>query len=189
MFTPENLATSTPGRAGGLAISLAFWMALLIAALLFATVNLSPRLTTLLKLRDEHYANQMRLVALEKQARQLERVVEALEHDPVFAAEMARLEFDALRPGEEVISVDRKLALDARHATKFEADRPAARAWYLPAVEMVATSQDLRNTLLLTAAVLVVVSFTWLQDSTAGQIEAGGRALQSVWDRYRRRSE
>ncbi|HTN00652.1 MAG TPA: septum formation initiator family protein [Planctomycetaceae bacterium] len=184
--TPPN---STAGRAGGLAISLAFWMALVVAALLFATVNLSPRLATLLKLRDEHYANQIRLVALEKQARQLERVVEALEHDPAFAAEMARLEFDALRPGEEVISVDRKLALDARHAATFEAERPATRAWYLPAVELVATSQDLRNSLLLTAAVLVIVSFTWLQESTAVQIEAGGRALQSVWGRYRRRSE
>lgn len=184
--TPPN---STAGRAGGLAISLAFWIALLIAALLFATVNLSPRLTTLLKLRDEHYANQLRLVALEKQARQLERVVEALEHDPAFAAEMARLEFDALRPGEEVISVDRKLALDARHAATVELERQATRAWYLPAVEIVATSQDLRNTLLLAAAVLVIVSFTWLQESTAGQIEAGGRALQGVWGRYRKRSD
>ena len=28
-------------------------------------------------------------------------VVEALEHDPLFAAEITRLEFDAARPGEE----------------------------------------------------------------------------------------
>lgn len=189
MPAPDAPVMSTASRAGGLAISLAFWVALGTAAVLFATVNLSPRLAALLELRDEHYANQLRLVALEKQARQLERVVEALEHDPAFAAEMARLEFDALRPGEEVISVDRKLALDARRAATIEPERQATRAWYLPAVEIVATSQDVRNTLLLAAAVLVIASFTWLQESTAGQIEAGGRALQSAWGRYRKRSD
>ena len=47
----------------------------------------------------------------------------------------------------------------------------------------------LAGTLLLAAAVLVIASSTWLQESTAGQIEAGGRALQSAWGRYRKRSD
>lgn len=186
MSGAEVSGTSSTGRVGGLVISLAFWTGLLTAAGLFAAVNLSPRLVTLLKLRDEQYANQTRLVSLEKQARQLERVVEALEHDPAFAAEMARLEFDALRPGEEVIAVDRTLALDARHAATAEPARQETRAWYLPAVELVATRRELRNTLLLTAAVLVIVAFTWLQESTAGQLETGVRVCRSVWGRYRR---
>lgn len=187
MSAVDPPATSVAGRIGGLAISLAFWTGLLISAVLFAAVNLSPRLVAILKLRDEHYANQLRLVELEQQARQLERVVEALEHDPDFAAEMARLEFDALRPGEEVIAVDRTLVLDARHAATAERERTVTQAWYLPAVEVLATRRQLRNLLLLAAAVLVLASFTWLQESTAGQLETGVRACRGMWERYRRR--
>lgn len=186
MSHADEPQTSPASRIGGLAISLAFWTGLIIAAVLFAAVNLSPRLAAILKLREEHYANQLRLVSLEKQARQLERVVQALEHDPAFAAEMARLEFDALRPGEEVIAVDRTLALDARHAATAEPPRGATQAWYLPAVEILATSRELRNTLLLAAAVLTIVAFTWLQESTAGQLETGVRTCRSLWERYRR---
>lgn len=173
--------TTRPLR--GLLVSLMFWTALLVAAVLFAAVTLAPRLTTLIDLRDEHYVHQLKLVALEQQTRQLERVVTALERDPDFAAEMARLEFDALRPGEEVIAVDGNLALDARQMPPAAAAPETSRAWYLPALQRLASQRDLRHLLLLTAAVLVVTSFTWLQESS-GPVPAP--ATPRPAGRYRR---
>jgi cell division protein FtsB len=92
-------------------VSLLFWMLLLTAAMLFAAVSLAPKLVTVRSLSLQHHHQQLRLLHLEQQTEQLERVVLALEQDPQFSAEIARLEFDAQRPGEELLPVDDRLQL------------------------------------------------------------------------------
>jgi cell division protein FtsB len=170
-------------------VSLSFWLALLTAAGLFAAVSLAPKLAAYLDVRDEHRAGQLRLLALERQQAELERVIDALKHDPQFAAELARLQFDAVRPGEEILPVDPSLSLnpnaissglpgisadeDGRLSLRERCFRgakgdnariagPGQSSAWRTSNRLLATSQWLRQTLLICAAALVLFAFGWL---------------------------
>jgi hypothetical protein len=97
----------------GWILSLAFWLCLLLAGGLYAAVALSPKILAHLHLKQKFYENQIRLVTLERQVQYLGKVVVALENEPDFAAELLRVDFDASRPGDERIAVDRSLSLGA----------------------------------------------------------------------------
>lgn len=137
-----------------------FWLSLLSAAALYGGVALAPKLLTALNLEYRYATAQVRLVALERQVKYLEKVAQALEHDPGFAAELARLDLDAVRPGDERISVPADLHLP-----------PPPEVWRdLPVIqpprclrllEVLAGNMRLRMTLLVTAAVLVLGAFAW----------------------------
>lgn len=171
----------------GMAISLAFWICLIVSALLFALVALSPKFFVYLRLRNQFDSNQLRLVALERHAGQLQRVIDAIRSDKDFKSELTRIEFDAARPDEEVIPVDVALKLDAR---AFDARIPFQAAmpmWYEPAVKWLASDSPVRTTLLATAALLVVVSFTLLQPAGAEQVSSGVRGCNLIWRSLRNR--
>ena len=70
--------------------SLAFWFCLSAAAAIFAVVFLSPRLRTYRDLRRQYDGLERGSIASETNVDYLNRVVEALKHDPDFAAELAR---------------------------------------------------------------------------------------------------
>ena len=190
MSTPVSISSmqeSRPETISGMAISLAFWLCLLLAANLFAVVALSPKLIVYLDLRSRFDVNQLRLVALENQAGQLQRVVEAIRGDKDFASELTRIEFDALRPDEEVIPVEVALKLDAR---AFETPLPnldVVHTWYEPGVKYLAGDASLRTWLLGAAALLVVVSFTMLQPAGAKQVSSGVRNCNVIWRSLRNR--
>lgn len=156
-------------------VSLLFWLALLVAAGLYAAVALAPRYLAWLELREEFYRNQVRLVALERQAAYLNSVVAALENDSQFAAELARIDFDASRPGEERIPVERHLSLDGRSADPAAAPLASSLPWYAPLVALAAQDHRLRRNVLIAAAVVVIVAFTFLHESQAPQIRAAAR--------------
>lgn len=171
----------------GMAISLLFWLCLLAAAALFAAVALSPKFLINLQLRSQFDANQIKLVTLEREAEQIQRVITAIREDKDFAAELTRMEFDAARPDEEIIPVESALKLDPRSNSN-----PAAIVsvdpWYASAVRSLASDQNLRQTLLISAALLVVMSFAVLRPARAEQLVAGVRGGHSLWrslrDRY-----
>lgn len=171
----------------GLVISLAFWCCLLLAAGLFGVVALSPKFLTYLQLRNQFDANQQRLVALDKQAGKLQRVIDAIHHDKEFAAELARIEFDAVRPGEEVLPVESTLELDHRDLAESSADSGAGKKiFYEPFVQMLATDEYLRLTLLAASALVIVFAFTSLQPSAVD----GSRPVResnSLWRSLRNR--
>lgn len=145
-------------------VSIAFWTLLIVATLLYAAVALAPKLWVGQRLHDQYAVQQVQLVVLERQAEQLQNVVASLERDPQFAAEMARLDFDALRPGEEVISVGGSLALDPRRQSAPEIrPRVAAAAWD-PWLMVLAGNRPVRAGLLTAAAVMILVAFTWLHE-------------------------
>ncbi len=169
----------------GLVVSLLFWLCLVCSALLFALVGLSPKFLVYLHLRSQFDANQTRLVQLEQQSNRLQQVVEAIKQDQDFAAELTRIEFEAIRPGEEVIPVDNDLKLDARSF-----DKPAPKVervvvWYLPIVQYLASDSSLRTSLLWSAAVLVVISFWFLQPGDLANSNAAGG--KGVWQNLRNR--
>lgn len=159
----SSLASRT-GPLSGVATSLLFWLTLLVAAGLFAAVSLSPKIASYLALCDEYRTQQEELVELERQHAELERVIAALKDDPQFAAELARLEFDAVRPGEEILSVDSSLSLTPNARAPLPKPRPVVRSPWRPWVGVLASAQPLRKTLLLVAAGLVLFAFGWLRE-------------------------
>lgn len=174
----------------GVLVSLLFWTALVAAAGMFAAVSLSPKLVTVRALSLQHHDQQWRLLQLERQTDQLSRVVSALEQDPQFAAELARLEFDALRPGEEVLAVESTLRLDP--STKSQLEHPTPQQWHddvwLQRWLTLATSETWRQTLLASAVVLILFAFTFLQEplpARSNAAPAGPGRLGRMLARYR----
>ena len=175
---PAARSESHESRLGWL-VSLLFWSCLLIAATCYALVALAPKLVTHFGIREDRYANQVRLVALERQVSYLERVVQALESDPAFAAQLARIDFDASRPGEERIAVGAELSLNAREVAASDHVDEVQSHWYAPALQRLANDTKLRRQLLVVAALLTVFSFTFLQESQSPQLEAAAGKVQS----------
>ncbi len=144
--------------------SLAFWVCLFIAAGLYATVALSPKLLAYLALDREYRSNQWRLVELDRQVTHLERVIEAQTHDQAFVREQARSAFDVASPDEQRIPVGSHLRLNIEVAAPEPASVPRMLPWYAPLLATVARSHDVGNALLGTAAALVLYAFTLLHD-------------------------
>ena len=176
-----------PDTISGLAISLLFWLCMVVSAILFGMVSLSPKLLVYLQLRSQFDANQRKLVALETQADQLQRVIDAMQTDKEFAAELTRIEFDAARPDEEVIPVDFPLKRDARFVETPILQITAEHVWYESAVKNLASDSKLRTSLLGAAAMLVVASFTLLQPAGLSTGSKGTRHSKSAWQNLRNR--
>jgi len=157
--------TASPTSRYDWVASLAFWICLFVAAGLFASVTLAPRLAAYIDLQAEYQANQVELVRMESRAQYLEKVVEALATDPHFAAEVARIDFDAVRPGDERIAVDKSLSLNAPRYDPPEITAPPSPPWYAPVARFLSSNPALRPLTLLVAAGLIVVAFTFLHDS------------------------
>lgn len=174
-------------------VSLASWLLLFAAAGLYAAVSLSPRFLEYLRFKNEYYVNQVRLVGMERQIGYLNRVADALENDPEFAAELARIDFDALGPGEEHISVSPDLTLDARRPDDPPLTPATSLPWYAGPITVFAENPRVRTTSLITAVILIVVAFTFLQEPADQEPRLGNARnafrtnfLAAVATRYRK---
>ena len=170
-----------------MAVSLVFWSCLLLAASLFASVGLATKLAESLRLRDLYAVNQIELVAMERQNEQLRQVVRAIQDDPDFATELTRIEFDAVRPDEEIIPVTASLKLETRGVEMPRTQPALPRAWYRPWIAVLAENGPLRAKLLGAAALLVVISFTWLQPASAERFERQAKPAVTAWQTLRSR--
>lgn len=184
-----SLTTGVDESGEGWGISLLFWVCLLVAAGLFAAVALAPRLLTYLELRAEYESNQQQLVSLEQQVDSLRRVVAAFENEPEFTAELARIDFDASRPGDERIAVDRRLSLDAGPRPARPVKSSASFDWPRRPLSVIAHETIVRRTALVFAALLTIVAFTFFQEpaeSTAGEKKATRRPglFRAIAQRY-----
>jgi cell division protein FtsB len=175
MSSPPADSGTTAAEPGWLA-SLLFWLALLVGAALYGVVALAPRYLAYLESWRDFRANQVQLVALQQNERYLERTVAALGRDPQFAAELARVDFNAVRPGEETIPVDPHLSLDARTEPEVRVTSPRL-PWYAPLVAIVAEQERLRRNLLIAAAVTVLFAFTFLHESETPRIRSAARMV------------
>ena len=143
-------------------ISLAFWLCLFIAAGLYGTVTLSPKLLAFLVLDREYRTNQWRLVLQERQVAHLQKVIDAQTNDPAFRREQARSDLDVANSDEQRIPVDSHLRLNIEAGN---AGLPATHAdlpRYAALLEFVARSHRVGNALLGTAAILVLYAFARL---------------------------
>ena len=151
------------------AVSLSFCGCWLLAVGLYASVALSPKFANYIRLRNDFHVTQFELVELEREVNYLSRVAGALER-PDFSEELARVDFDASRPGDERVRVKPKGSPISRETIDASAPedlvgRPAmAFPWYMPLVDMLASDAKLRETLLIAAGVILLVAFTFLHD-------------------------
>lgn len=151
---------------GAWRVSLAFWFSLLLAAAIYASVALAPKLLAYVTTRSEFLENQANLVALEQRVAHLERVRVALENDPGFAAELARIEFDEAPTEEERIAVEPLLSLESipRDRRMSATANAGALPWYTPLLERFAGNRTLRMSCLAIAAVVTLGAFTFLHE-------------------------
>jgi hypothetical protein len=186
---PETL--NNPGAAANVepafrpAASLAFWCCLFSAAGLFAALALAPKLHTYRELRREYIGMQQKLVGKERQVDYLQKVADALEHDPEYAAELARVDFgsDGL---EERIPVEPSLGLRGTGAPQWNAVSPTGSERHTsadilesPLLDSLSVDRRVRASLLGATCLLVLVAFTFLCD-TARPSETVERIAWSV---------
>jgi hypothetical protein len=177
--TPETPAEVAAGNSWVVAIL--FWGLILVAGGFYAAVAISPKFYVYLHLRDEHYRTQVELVTLERRVMYLKRVMHALEHDPSFAAEQARVEFGAERPGDERVAVDESLHFAPDPDFDPKRFKQSILPWYVPLVEVFAGDQKTRRGLLIAAGVFSLFAFTFLQESQASQLFACARTIKAGW--------
>ncbi len=149
-------------------MSLAFWLCLFVAAGLYATVTLSPKLLAFLTLNHQYHANQWKLVSLKKQVDHLQKVIDAQKNDPAFVREQARTDFDVASPDEQRIPVDSHLRLNIGTGKANLQVAPADSPWYSPLLAAVARSRNISTALLGIAAFLVLYAFALLYDRAKG---------------------
>ena len=112
--------------------SLVFWLCLCVAVALYALVYLSPKYLENAQLSNRHHENQAQLVTLQKHSEHLQTVIQALESDPGFRAELIRIEFDAVDPAEQRIPVGDGLSLNAITALPEVVQDDSHLPWYVP---------------------------------------------------------
>ena len=145
-------------------LSVAFWLALLVAVAMYALVALSPKLVVYLDAKNQWRENQNRLVQLESKVNYLGRVKDALQNDPEFASELARIELNASRTGDERIPVGHALELHTADPSHTASNRQPNERWFRPQLQRFADDDELRRWLLLGAAVITMFAFTFLHD-------------------------
>jgi hypothetical protein len=152
--------------------SLAFWCCLGLSIAILAAVFLAPRLRTYRDLKRQYDGLERELIAAEGRVDYLQKVVDALQHDSQFAAELARADFGAISPAmgkEERIAVPPALNLKSEPmsggATTAEAGRPFSQSVLdTPLLDTFSDDRSVRSSLLGAASVLVLVAFTLLCD-------------------------
>jgi len=147
--------------------SILFWLALFASVGLFSAVVLSPKLVAVALFEQRLADLESRQYDVERRNAYLKRVGDALEHDPQFAAEVARYELGARELNEERIAVKPALpnAPDAPHAqgSTFRWIDPR----WLPLAERLVEDRLASNLCLVLAGGLAVVAFAFFSPSTS----------------------
>jgi hypothetical protein len=178
----QQTVSDQPQRNSGVAPL--FWLCLFASAALYAPCALASRIVTWAELQQKYDRNQAELVDIQQQVRHLQRVADALEKDPAFAAQLARAELGAAPAGTRVITLPRELANDPRIPPAVQAIEKPRTPWYLPAMRRLAADSTLRRNLLLAAAGIFLFGFLVFRD---GVFAAPHGVLRTIFGRYIRK--
>ncbi len=159
-------------------VSICFWLTLLLAAVVYGSVFLAPKLAVWNRLRFEHEQNAARLVELDNEVEYLERVEDTLRTDPDFLRRLS--ENSHLINDGELIPVSGNLLFgvdDEEQKTETAANAPPLQ-WL---IERLAADRSLRSGLLAFTAALVVLAFTFLNDAGTGLISDAGFVIRRLF--------
>lgn len=184
--TSEELI-SVPQTVGSFLISTAFWAALMVSAVMYAAVSLTPKMADWISVRQQHAANAMRLQELEDEADYLERVAAALKRDPEFAQRLVHTT-QAGSGQKDFVPVSDNLIFGGTKP-KVSAPEPLLQPAVAEVVMHLASHQQHRRWLLCGAAGLTILAFTLLNESGAGIVQSACssmlRFVRAAFARYR----
>jgi len=138
-------------------------MCLLSSAVLFASVSLAPRLVEWHELKLSTLDRQQQLVEVEQHIQHLEKVVQALEHDPHFQAEIVRREIGAPAEGES-IPLEKSLTVDLMVPNVSAPNIPLVTPWYIPILKALSVPSDWRRRVLWVSAGFCLFAFVALRE-------------------------
>jgi hypothetical protein len=172
-------ADATHASASTWAVSLTFWTCLLIASGLYAAVALAPKLSVWIQVRHQYIQNARQLISLEEEVEYLERVCEALEKDPEFVRRLASAERAVDSGNSEFVPVSGSLVFGG--VSQAKATGPAAsEPEFGRLASTLATHQTLRKVLLAVSAGMVILGFTFLNDSGSNLVRSAFRIVSHI---------
>ncbi len=164
-----NAETQTANRhlhpLESLAISISFWLTLLLASLLFALLTLSPRWVEITHLQSLSRSNQEQLSQTNQEIHHLNRVATAMVEEPEFVSRLAKKEFSLAAQGSVQIQVEKNLNYDARVPTLMQTTKQFENAWYNDLLRQFSVHSRLRTPCRWGAAGLFLVAFLFLNES------------------------
>jgi cell division protein FtsB len=184
--TADEPTTATQ-TVGSVLMSVGFWLVLMVSAVMYAAVSLSPKLADWISVRQQYASNAGRLKQLEDEADYLERVAAALKSDPEFARRLVRSAQTQVEDSE-FIPVSQDLLFGETPASEQEPPQVIQPA-IASLVFHLAGHQQHRRWLIITAAGLTLLAFTLLNDAGAdiamSTIRTTGNAISATIRRYR----
>ena len=161
-------------------VSLCFWIALTLAACVYAVVALAPKFSVWNQVRHEYRGNARHLMALEQDVEYLERVEEALRTDPEFVRRLAGESRQYNDGTSELIPVSGELLFGYVDPAENAAQKLSEPPPYHHAISTLASHSTLRVSLLAFSALLTVFAFTFLNDAGAGFVHTTGRFVKAA---------
>ena len=157
-------ARSIGNSVRGFVVSIAFWSCLFAAAACFAAVSLAPKYVTWLSVAVQHADNQRRLVVLERQMLQLKEVVSALRTGSGVCRGVCASGVRRGSTRRRGAAVAPELRLDPQRTGPLAASASRLFPPWFSIVAVLAQDRPLRTGLLVAAATLVIVAFTFLHE-------------------------
>lgn len=168
--------------------SLCFWPVLLFAVCLYGIVELSPRWVTHIRLRQEFHNRQIELISLEAQAQHLDKLQDALVNDEQFRIALAQSEIGLTEPigkQKERVELDETLKFQGLNYSFKPSQSSYTAPYYLPVLELFATTSKLRWGSLSLAAFLIVFAFSVLHEGPVpGVLKTTMNVVKTMWRRY-----
>jgi hypothetical protein len=146
----------------GWVVSLGFWFCLFLAAVMYAVVVLAPKWNSYQNLNFEHRNNQFQLVSLEQDVKRLGNVVTVLESDTEFSVELARADFGAIHPEDELLAVDEDLKMNVQFLQQLSPALITSQAGSSEWVRLFSQHRRLRHLTLAVAGLLTLFAFCFL---------------------------
>lgn len=166
---PQEFASDAPRSAGlspavSTGISVAFWLTLGLATVMFAPLTLAPRIVERARLHQRYLENQLEEARLKREAGHFTAVAAALATDPDFVARVAGMELDSVPAGAMTIQVEDRLGYDARVPQQVARVERPPLPWYVSFFESLAEPSALRTHWVIATFGLVMVAFLFLND-------------------------
>ena len=178
-----------PQTVGSLLVSVSFWFVLLVAAVMYAAVALSPKLAGWINAHQQYANNAARLAELEDEADYLERLTAALKSDPAFAVQLVDAAQGQSARDTGIVNFSGE-AVPAKPPANSRVVQSAIQPQLAGLVFHLASHEPHRTWLLFGSCGLTLLAFSLLNEAGAGVVLSMlamiSSAFRTTVGRYRR---
>ncbi len=172
---------------------LLFWPVAFCSVALMALALLAPKLGQLRADQQSFVDNQITLVQIEHEAQHIRQLIDSLEHDPRFRAQVAATVFGQSRSpaGKQSLALPEELAYQASsHTAPLPTDTmwvaTSQPKWLLEKLAPWERQSKVRTASLLSAGAMLVIAFLFLRSGQGTPSESSPGFWQLVKSRYHR---